>query len=196
MRLRTLAVLLAIAVAGQGCTLFDPRDPEPPDTGEQDTWIIPNTPKDVFLNLASGLASSKNSNYERSLDAAFVFIPRPEDEATLGADVFVDWTKDVELQWLSRLKGEYLGTRSVQFGNENGTFEYEDIQVGEATFEGSYKIVLDPGNGSPAETYAGIARFIVTRGTAGWVLTSWQDIDVNGAFPTSGYLRGTLRAPG
>lgn len=196
MKIALLAILLTIVLAAPGCSIFEPRDPDPPDTGDQDTWIVPNTPKDVFLNLASGLASSKSSNYERSLDAAFAFIPRPEDEATLGSAVFADWTKDVELQWLSRLKGEYLGTRSVQFGNENGTFEYEDIQVGEATFEGSYKLVLNPGGGAPAETYAGIGRFIVTRGTTGWVLTSWQDLDVNGSFPTAGYLRGTLRAPG
>jgi hypothetical protein len=187
--------ILALTLGAQGC-IFSPRDPDPPSSGEEDTWIVPNTPKDVFLNLASGFASSKNSNYERSLDGTFQFEPRLEDEATLGQEVFENWTKDVELQWLTRVKGEYPGTRSVQFGDENGQFPIEDIQTNRATFEGPYRIDVDLGDGGGSETYAGIARFVVINGSTGWVLTMWEDLDVNGNFPTSGYLRGTLRAPG
>ena len=108
------AALILILVSSQGC-LFDPRDSEPPETGEVDTWIVPNTPKDVFLNLASGWVSAKNSNYERSLDPEFRFYPRPEDEALFGnPQLFADWTKEVEIAWLTRVK------RGVP-GRENDT---------------------------------------------------------------------------
>jgi hypothetical protein len=187
------AALVFAMLSTQGC-IFNPRDAEPPDTEEQDPWIVPNTPKDVFLNLTSGVASSKNSNYERSLDPEFRFYPRPEDEASLGEAAFADWRKDVELEWLARVKDFYPGQRAIQFGDAQGRFAYEDIQVGMATFEGQYLITLDPGDGGDVETYAGIARFIVVQGTQGWVLTEWRDLDVNGNFATSGYLRGTLRA--
>ncbi|RJR29749.1 MAG: hypothetical protein C4574_03130 [Candidatus Latescibacterota bacterium] len=186
------AALVFATLSAPGC-IFNPRDAEPPDTEEQDPWIVPNTAKDVFLNLTSGFASNKNSNFERSLDPVFHFYPRPEDETNLGSAVFADWTKDVELSWLTRVKEVYAGERTVQFGDDEGRFAYEDIQVGTATFEGQYLITLDPGDGSDVETYAGIARFIVVQGTLGWVLTEWRDLDVNGNFATSGYLRGTLR---
>lgn len=184
---------LAACLFSSGC-IFSPREPEQPSSGEQDNWILPNTPKDVFINLQSGFASSKNSNYERSLDATFEFLPRTEDEANLGQDVFEGWNKDIELQWITRVKGDYPGTRSLHFGDENGQFPIEDIQVGQATFEGPYVMVLDSGDGSGAETYAGIARFKIVHGSTGWVMTLWQDLDINGNFPTSGYLRGTMRS--
>ncbi len=187
------AALILILVSSQGC-LFDPRDSEPPETGEVDTWIVPNTPKDVFLNLASGWVSAKNSNYERSLDPEFRFYPRPEDEALFGnPQLFADWTKEVEIAWLTRVKEEYPGARTIQFGDADGVFAYEVVEVGRATYEGQYLMTVDPGDGN-VETYAGIARFIVVQGTLGWVLTEWRDLDVNGSFPTSGYLRGVLRA--
>lgn len=188
-----LATALLLLIHSTAGCIFDPRDPEPPETGEQDPWIVPNTPKDVFLNLASGLASSKNSNYERSADPAFRFHPRPEDEASLGSAVFADWTKDVELSWLTRIKEVYAGQRTVQFGDRDGRFPIEDIQVQQATFEGPYLMALDPGDGSPVDTLAGIARFVVLQGAQGWVLTEWRDLDVNGNYATSGYLRGALR---
>lgn len=190
---RVAAALILVLVSAQGC-IFDPRDAEPPETEEQDTWIVPNTPKDVFLNLESGWASAKNSNYERSLDPTFRFYPRPEDEALFGTpQIFADWTKKVKLQWLTRVKEEYPGTRTIQFGNADGVFAYENWEGSKATYEGQYIIAVDPEDGS-VETYAGIARFIVVQGTLGWVLTEWRDLDVNGSFPTSGYLRGSLRA--
>ena len=66
------AVLFAALVLG-GC-IFTPRDPAPPKGDEGGTWIIPKSPKDVFLNLASGLEAAGNSNYERSLAEDFTFI--------------------------------------------------------------------------------------------------------------------------
>ena len=193
MKRGSLAAALVLLLLAQGC-VFDPRDAEPPDTDEQDTWIIPNTARDVFLNLESGFESPKNSNYDRSLDPEFRFYPRTEDELTLGSDAFADWTKTVELGWLTRVKEEYPAARTVQFGDSELRFEYEDTSSNPAVFEGQYMITLDPADGSGVDTVAGIARFVVYQGTQGWVLTEWRDIDVNGNYPTSGYLRATLRA--
>jgi hypothetical protein len=193
---RTALILLPILLFTAGGCLFEPRDAESPDSGDEATWITPNLPKDVFVNLTTGLAADANSNYERSLGQSFTFTPLPEDEAALGSEVFAGWNKDIEMEFLTRLKGIFLGERTVQFGDENMVFEREDIDVpapGFAEFEGEYLLTLDPGDGSPVEHYAGKAVFYLEKQTQGWMLTKWEDIDVSGSYPTSGYLRGTLR---
>jgi hypothetical protein len=194
--IRTCAVVGALLIVFMEGCIFTPREPQAPGQTQGPKWIVPNTPKDVFLNIKSGLSSNSNSNYERSLDASFTFIPRDADVSQLGSGLFQNWTKDVELGVLTRLKSEYRGERTVQFGDANGRFAKENEEVGKATYEGSYMIVIDPGDGSAKQTYAGIARFVVEQTTQGWALKSWEDIDVNGNYPTSGYLRGTLRASG
>ena len=187
------AMAILVLLFSEGC-LFEPRKAEQPGQGDADKWIVPNAAKDVFRNLKSGFASKNNSNYERSLDPNFTFTPRPEDVANLPSGALDNWTKQVELDFLSRLKGDFPKQRSVQFGDENGKFEKESIEVGKAEFEGSYSITLDPGDGTAIETYAGIARFTVINGTQGWVLTAWEDLDINGNYSTAGYLRGRLRS--
>lgn len=185
-------MLLITLIAMTGC-LFEPREAETPDLEEGGTWITPGQPKDVLANLKSGLAAAANSNYERSLHEDFTFIPRPEDRSNQGDEVFDGWNKEVEMAFLTRLKGIYLGDRLIQFGDENMVFEREDISVGRAEFEGDYVMTLDPGDGSELEIYEGRAIFIIVEANQGWMLLSWEDIDVIGTNPTSGYLRGTLR---
>jgi hypothetical protein len=186
-------MLILAVVACSGC-LFEPRTAERPSGQDEYPWIVPNSPKDVFLNLASGLASNADSNYDRSLDASFTFIPTDQDATNLGADKFADWTKAVELEWLRRVKTGYVGARSVQFGDENGNFTLEDVEVGRAIYEGNYEIKLKPAASAPEEIYAGIARFTLVYVSQGWVITEWRDLEASGEHPTSGYLRGTLRA--
>ena len=183
---------LTLLMAAGGCVL-EPREAESPDSGDEGTWITPNLPKDVFVNLTTGLAADANSNYERSLDQNFIFIPLPEDVSALGSEVFEGWNKEIEMEMLTRLKGIFLGERAIQFGDENMVFDREDELLGRWEFEGEYIITLDPGDGSPIETYSGRAIFYLEKQTQGWMLTKWEDIDVSGSFPTSGYLRGTLR---
>lgn len=193
MRKYLIAGLLLLAtIAPEGC-IFEPRTAETPASGADPwPWIVPNRPKDVFANLKSGLASNRDSNYERSLDAAFTFIPSADAEAVYPGQ-FADWTKAVELSVLTRIKTLYVGERTVQFGDANMQFTYENEQVGLATYEGPYKITLNLGDGSPALVYEGIAKFTIVQGTQGWVLSIWEDIQSNGANPTSGILRGALR---
>jgi hypothetical protein len=192
MRTTALILTLMILVSGGGC-LFEPRQPEAPLSEEEGTWVVPKTPKDVFLNLVTGLSSPGNSNYERSLAEEFTFIPRNQDRVQFPDGTFDDWTKDVEMEVVTRIKGDYQGDRTAQFGDENGQFPKEDVQVGWAEFEGPYSWTLERGDGTE-DVYAGTARFFLQEGTSGWVLVKWEDVDVIGTFPTSGNLRGTFRA--
>lgn len=185
-------LLIAAAIAPAGCDIFEPRTAQNPGEGTNEyPWVVPNRPKDVFVNLTSGLASPLNSNYERSLDGSFTFIPSPDAEAVYPGK-FDNWTKTIELDVLDRIKTLYLGARTVQFGDANLNFTVENEQVGLATYEGPYSITLNVGDGSPPAFYAGIARFTIVQGTQGWVMTIWEDIQPVGANQTSGFLRGAL----
>jgi hypothetical protein len=191
-RTTMILMILAILVASAGC-IFEPREPESPQSDDEGTWIVPKGPKDVFRNLASGLEAAGNSNYERSLAETFTFIPRDQDRLQFPAGTFDNWTKAVEMDVLNRIKSDYQGTRTAQYGDENGNFPKEDIQVGLAEFEGPYQWTIDRGDGSDPEVYAGTARFFLEQGTSGWVLVRWEDVDVIESYPTSGNLRGTYR---
>jgi hypothetical protein len=190
---REIGILVLLLIAFSSGCLFDPRDPEEPGSGEEDCWVVPNSEKDVFQNLECGLQSTGNSSYERILHPEFTFVPRLEDAVALGPEVFEGWDKDIELDVITRLKGDYQGERSVHFGDENGVFDRESVEVGWAEFEGPYMFVLDLGDGSPPDTLSGKAIFFVEKLTQGWQLKRWEDIDINGNYSTSGYLRGSLR---
>ena len=188
-----VGLLFLATIAPEGC-IFEPRTADPPESGtNQYPWIVPNMPKDVFVNLKSGLASNLDSNYERSLDPEFAFIPFDDAEAVYPLS-FADWTKVVELTVLARIKTLYFGERSVQFGDANLHFPVQiEDQPRLAIYEGPYTITLNPGDGSPAVIYAGEARFTIVQGTQGWVLSIWEDIGQIPGNSNSGMLRGALR---
>jgi len=186
---RVAPIILLLLVVG-GC-IFEPREPEQPGGGEETNWIVPLTANDVFLNLTSGFSAAGNSNYERSLHEEFTFKPRPEDEAAIGGDAFENWDKSVEMEFLTRLKGEYPVKRSIRFGDENGHLKKVKEQAGLVEFEGEYRIEISAG--ADVEVYAGKARFIMVETSLGWMLKEWEDYDIVGSYPTSGILRGRLR---
>jgi len=187
---KTLLVVFLMLLTS-GC-IFEPREPEQPGAGEDAKWVVPLSASDVFLNLTSGFSSASNSNYERSLHDDFVFKPLPQDEAALGSEVFSDWNKSVELEFLTRLKGDYPVKRSIRFGDENGYLKEVKKETNLVEYEGEYRIEVSSGSG--VEVFAGKARFIVVQTSLGWMLKLWEDYDiVSKEDPTSGILRGRLR---
>jgi hypothetical protein len=190
---RIAGLLLLATIVEEGC-IFEPRTAQPPASGaDAYPWILPYVPKDVFANLKSGLASNNDSNYERSLDDSFTFIPSP-DAAAIYPEKFANWTKKTELDVLKSIKLDYVGARTVQFGDANLNFRIEDEQGAIAVYTGAYAITLNPGDGSPALIYEGEAIFTIIKGTQGWVLSRWEDTQAGtGGNPTSGILRGRLR---
>ena len=178
-----------IAMSAPGC-LFDPREAEDP-SGEDDTcWIPPNSPTDVFSNLNCGFESAGNSSYERSLDPDFSFKP------VIGYDGpgnFENWDFEQEMDFVTKVKGDYQGERTIRFGDEEGKFDKSDVATNIATYWGEYRITLYRGDGSDPDIYAGKAEFQVVRGTKGWVLKKWDDYDIVGSYPVSANIRGSYQ---
>ncbi len=189
-RIITYGIAALLLAAGAAGCIFDPREAEDP-SGEDDTcWITPNAPRDVFNNLNCGFKSAGNSSYERALDPGFAFMPRPGYD---GPGNFEQWDIMQEMEFVTNLKGDYQGERSIRFGDEEGKFERKDEETNIATYWGEYRITLEVGGGSEPEIYAGEAEFQIVRGTKGWVLKKWVDYGVIGSYPTSANIRGSYQ---
>jgi hypothetical protein len=184
-----MAAIWAVSLLAAGGCLFEPREAQDPGGGGEDTWIDPQVPEDVFLNLQTGLSEAGNSNYERSLSDNFVFTPRPPDANQYPQ--LNDWNRQAELNFLNVLKGDYPVGREIRFGDEDGNWEEENPQGTNPYFQGEYLYTINDGTGEVY--YGGIARFTFEENEQGrWVLMEWEDIDVLGSQPTEG-TGGQLR---
>ena len=196
--LRVILILGLMAAgllfSGPGC-LFEPREAQVPGSGGEDTWVNPETPKDIFINLSSGFSEAGNSNYERSLSEEFAFIPPDVDAVQYSAVFGSVWGKVREMAMLDKLKSDYAIKREVRFGDEAGEFEDEVAEGASPWFQGEYLITVDSGSGD--EHFGGIAKFTLEASSqGGWVLVGWEDLDVLEAYSTAGLLRGALGSGG
>ncbi len=191
-----MTVFLACLLAAAGGCIFEPREPQEPGEGEEDCWQVPTQAKIVFSNLECGFRSLANSSYMRSISEDYMLVPRDEDRtqviAQVGSDVYEGWNKDAEEAVLTQIKGDYAADRSVRYGDAQGEFEDSSIEGSNAWFKGEYLVVLKSGGQQP-DTLSGIAFFHMEKGSQGWVMTKWEDFDINGPYPTVGYFWGITR---
>ncbi len=185
-RAMVLAGLVAVA-ALSGCIL-DTRDAEPPDEGTGSTWVVPNTPHNVFTNMRNGLEDLSGVNYKKSIQDVFTFVPLPEDlnNPTL-AGAFDNWTADVEKEVTDRLLADAMDIE-VSFTNIEQIFD----QTPFAYFNLDYELRLID---TSADTtfYKAKAEFRMQDGSKGWQLIRWHDIERSTGFASWGFLRGTRR---
>ena len=194
MRRVCVASLLILMMTGSSACLLEPRTADRPTGSDQYPWVAPNVYANVLQNLATGFASNVDSNYQRSLDeATFAFHPMFTDSVSAPPGRFDNWNKAVELAWLRKIKGDYVGARVLHFGDANGNFTSKIEQVNRVVLEGEYEITLERTAGASQEVYAGIARFTLIQGSQGWVISGWTDLEASGTNPTAGYLRGINR---
>ncbi len=78
------AFLTALVLLTQGCSLFDPRDPEYPGS-TQNPPQTPTSPSAVMYNLDLALETLDYAAYMTCLDSSFVFNADPADVVEFGA---------------------------------------------------------------------------------------------------------------
>lgn len=180
---------MGLLVVFSGC-LFDTREATPPGGGESSSWQVPTVPSRVFLNLESGLEERTGTNYTRSLNTVFTFVPLPQDEQnpTL-AGKFVNWNVTVENAVVDRIVSE-SSEITVTFDNITQIRDQNPF----ADFQVHYMLTI-VSNTVPRDTtdYRGTAQFDMQDGSKGWQLIRWEDIQPDSGFATWGFLRGTLR---
>ena len=187
-----MLVMVWFVVIGcfSGC-LFDTRDATPPGDGEPgSTWVTPDLPDKVFLNMDSGLEDLTGTNYDRSLHPTFTFEPLPEDKNNPSlAGQFDDWTVSVEKQVVQKMLSDArdIEVRFItpQQISSSGTT---------AEFQSDYELTtIDKGAPPDTVSYKGRAQFDFQLGGTGWQITRWEDLERVSGFATWGFLRGSLR---
>jgi hypothetical protein len=178
--------VLAVAPALLAGCIFTPRDAQAPGDDTGSSWIVPDNPTKVFVNMTSGLESLSGTNYEKSIGAAFTFIPLPSDEGQFPG-VFDGWNKTREVETMNTIIGDSK-TLVVVFSNLT--------QIGGSTsfaqYEGRYELSIVNKTAPDTLVYKGKARFDLQEGSKGWEMTRWEDFESVAGFASWGFLRGTL----
>jgi hypothetical protein len=178
--------MVAGLVLATGC-LFEPREANIPDSGS--TWIKPDFPNKVLVNMETGLEDLSGGNYERSIGDSFTFIPLPGDIAQLGPEAYAEWNAEVEISVVQKMLGE-ASKVEVLFSGLKQVNQQGDLYQYDAEYSLTITPINDP---SGLEIYKGKARFDFLNGSKGYELVKWEDIEAVLGFPTWGYYRGILR---
>jgi len=178
--------MLAAALAGGGCDLFRPADPEPPGG----SVIIPDysSPETTLESLALALADKARTNgtsvyvgaFAESTSAAtpaYHHFFSPEDAASwivLGREVPV-WNLNLEQNFYIKfvtLRGEDY--RLIWIPDD---LNPDDIRETQATIHRYYTIDTEDLDGNLTGALArGFADLTFLRGTDGnWRITRWED---------------------
>lgn len=185
---QSLILIVCAMLLCTGCSLFEPRDAELPDT-DSSPWQTPSVPTAVFQNMRTGLQDLTGSNYERSLHSEFTYEPDPTTRSLVNDESkWLDYTDDVEKQVTQRMISEASALTVVLTNSpltDTGTF---------AQFEGTYVLTITRLADGAVETFEGTARYDLIRGTEGWQLSKWQDLSwATSGNPTWGVLRARYR---
>jgi hypothetical protein len=190
---RVAAVCMALLwnmVVAPGCSIFEPREAQPPrDVGQSGVpFVPPNDASGVFPNLKSGIENLLDgANYKRSLSDNFNFEALLDDQVDLGVEVYEDWSKDVEEGVLDfMLSG--ADTIEVDF---NPLVIQDETDFVQFRVEYDLRMVLSSGG---VQVYRAVAEFDVRRFSSGqWELDLWKEIEPVGDFTSWGYLKGQIR---
>jgi hypothetical protein len=192
--LQGTALILALLGLVAGCSIFEPRSPESP--GESETcWRVPDLPKKVFENLRCGLESLTTTEYDKSLNLQFRYIPNSQDSLNYSGVFGAQWNQTKEEISMDRLAAEAVSVKI-----EWGVFGEQNESTPLSWYDRAYEIVVvtsGAGGAQDTTSYAGEARFFMEEISSGWTMRSWNEYDVpdpDTAPPTSGALRA-LFAP-
>jgi hypothetical protein len=166
-----IVVILACALAG--CSLFRTRDPETPDTTHH-TWNTPRVPADVLNNMRYAIFERDVVNYLRTFEpSSFAF---EADAVALSHDPsLANWNYDAESRHVTRLFSEgTVPTDSLLvavFGTPDETL-LGDSAVVRVHYDLTAGLAL---TGVP-HRLAGTADFYMRLGREGyWQVYHWRD---------------------
>jgi hypothetical protein len=166
-----VAILVVSALLPAGCSIFDPRDPEPPVEGSG-TYLQPDTPAQVVSNIQAAIEELNTLNYRRSFADDFAF--QPSASAQARYQIWAEWDPTNEEQYFSALSA------AAEFG-EDHRLELTDpapVPVSErvSIVDSSYMLAVDHNRSDQPTEVQGRLRWEISQGEDGlWRLTAWVD---------------------
>lgn len=193
---RFLSGLLLAILLTQFCgCIFNPRDPEPPTSGQSIAYLERNSPRKVWENLQISLNASDSFGWENNLHEEFTYEPDSEAENDFPG-VFEGWDQSRELNFINNFYAS--GVKNVAKMRDDN-FIVPDPVGDEAIWESViyYVKVVDLDNES--ETRYRASATITFRSVGNfWYVYKWVDLigendpETEQSLPTMGVLRGTF----
>ncbi len=182
-----LGLLLMLVVLVPACGVFDTRDPNPPEGGDQTPQQRQTEPEAVFFNFSSALAYQDQLLYEETLRENFEFVfdevDRSYFETQGGGDVFDDWGVDAELSAIRLIFSE-SESLTVNFDVET-TQESPDSALIRLDYRFRQRI-----SGEEVVTYKGFADIHMRNDSGLWSIDRWEDKETSSVYFTWGRLKG------
>lgn len=190
MKIKKILFLLVLS----GCSLFEPREAQPPGTGSSGRFVQPDRPEIVFENLQNAIAFLNVQNFLACLDPAFEYTPA-QTNSTTDPDLWRNWGKDQEQLWFNTIRS----AATVQSGHQLQleTFQTENLGPTLIRFSVPYALTIShnrTASGVPSVA-SGTMIVTVSSGASGlWAITQWTDLASEGGFSwsdlRSAFIRG------
>ena len=189
-------VFLALCAIGGGGCLFEPRDVEFPDTGNQIQYLDRISPSNVWANLETSLQATHAPGWEDNISkTAFGYIPDSEAESQFPG-IFPGWDRDREIGFINRF---YNSGVTITAKMRNDDFIVPEPSGTQVLWENViYDLTVTNDSDGSVVRYRGSA--IITFSLEGnfWYITQWRDQqgesdpDTGQLLSTMGVLRGNF----
>lgn len=173
---RTLGALTmtALVLVGLGgCSVFDTRDPEAPESGVG-TWLQPDTPDRVARNIQNSIAEMNSQNYLRSLGPEFVFQPTVSAIAR-DPSLWGSWAIPEEETYFGRL----VASSNFLSGHNLQLLDITENVVGDERYvmDANYILTVQHSRVKEVPTeFHGHLVWSIQRSSEGlWYLQAWTD---------------------
>lgn len=199
---RILVLLVTALSIVVSCSFFDPRDPAPPDPGEEIPWQQPYSPSTVVINFKYSMEGRSVSMTMACCDSAYMFIADGSDTTEFASLYnFSDWDYGVEQNTIMNIfnaaEASSLPDDSLISVIMNIVPSLPDpvAPVDSAEIWRDYEIVAAGSNycgwGHPAK---GLVMFLIVEDTYGlWSMKRWNDYRSNPHMPEF-YTWGVVKA--
>lgn len=196
--LRLLTFLpLAVSVLVAGC-LFEPRDPEPPETAAID-YLPRSSAANVWENCRLALTNKDSGGWDTAVSENFTYVPDGATESNFPGVAWGAWDKTVEMEFIGNwfASGVTIASEASQW-KDPASASTPDGSGGFAEWDVTYFLEVTDSFGSTTR-YRGRAILEFELEGSYWYLSYWRDEqgeqdpdDPASTLATMGTLRGTF----
>lgn len=165
------AMVLILAVAGSGCSVFSTREPEEP-LEDSASFIQPDTPEQVIENIQTSILELNTLNYRRNMAEDLTF--QPTATALARESVFLSWSRSQEEQYFSAMvaAASLNQGHSLQLNDQTLTL----LSESEFVFDATYVLTVNHRRSETPTQVQGRLRWLLRQGADGlWALQDWTD---------------------
>lgn len=163
-----------------GCSIFDTRDAEPPDTGNTGVFMQPDRPEVVLDNLISAVENLNTVNYLRCLtEPSFEFIPS-SSALNSSPEIWTNWSIDAERTYFNNMRAASENTSGHRLALSNISTELSSSDSRQIFANYSLTILHNRSNvGVPTMISGRFALQVEMSEDGLWAITSWTDISID-----------------